>query len=71
MDNIGLIFAGVELLGKRKKWLGIVREKSDIKNISGAGQIVLLQIVVQSSSWSSVYDKNDLKLMEFSKRIHI
>ena len=42
MDNVGLIFAGVELLGKRKEWLGVVREKSDIKNISGAGQIVLL-----------------------------
>ena len=42
MDNVGLIFAGVELLGEGKERLGVVREKSDIKDISSTGQIVLL-----------------------------
>ena len=69
MDNIGLIFSWVELLGKRKKRLGIVWEEGDIKNISSTGQIVLLQIVIQSSPWCSVCDTK-LNRIQQKRNIH-
>ena len=42
MDNVGMIFSWVQLLGESKEWLGIVRKEGDVENISSTGQVVLL-----------------------------
>lgn len=42
MDNVGMIFSWVQLLGEGKERLGIVWKEGDVENISSTGQVVLL-----------------------------
>ena len=53
VDSVGLVATGVELPGKDQERLGVVHKECDVKYCSGVWNLVLLEVVIETSTWCS------------------
>ena len=51
MSSIGPIVPRVQLLGESEKWLGVMKEKGELKNGLRVGELVLLEDAVVANPW--------------------
>ena len=53
VDSVGLVATGVELPGKDQEWLGVVHKECDVEYCSGVRDLVLLEVVIETSTGCS------------------
>ena len=53
VDGVGLVVTGIELPGQREEWLGVVDKEGDVKYGCGVWDLVLLEVVIETSAWCS------------------
>lgn len=59
--------ARVQLFSQREERTRVIREVVDIKDGFGVGNVVLFQVGIQASAWSSDGKKDHMKKYEYQK----
>lgn len=57
MAQVGLIVPRIQLFGQSEERIGVVVEEFNLKYGLSVGEVVLLQVVVQSAAWRSEGEK--------------
>ena len=52
VGHVRLVLARVQLPGQCEKWFGLPGEVCDVKDGGGVRDIVLLQVVIETSPWA-------------------
>lgn len=51
MGQVGLIIPRIQLFGQGKEWIRVMMEKADLEYRLGIGQVILLQVVIETTAW--------------------
>lgn len=54
MGQIGLIVPWIQLFGQSEEGVRVLMEKVDLEYGLGIGEVILLQVVIETATWRSV-----------------
>lgn len=54
MGQIGLIVPWIQLFGQSEERVRVLMEKVDLEYGLGIGEVILLQVVIETATWRSV-----------------
>lgn len=56
MGHVGLVVSWIQLFGQGKEGIRVMVEKADLKYGLSVGEVILLQVVVETAAWRPVRD---------------